>query len=172
MEDLKMYQQSQNNLLNKNDQYNQSNQYPNNQYYQNNQYNQNGAGFSLNHSDLRSLAGWAKFVAVVQIICASLMCFSIITVFINPIFIICPVMAVILIIMGVKLLNAASSIRRFVDTGDYYSLSSSLQGFKSYFKINGILIIVAISLIVLMVILSIFAIGLFCSLLNEYRLRY
>ena len=155
MEDLNMYQQNQFNQFNRND-----------------QFSQNSTGLNISHSELRSLAGWAKFVAIIQIIGASLMCLSIFTVFINPVLIIYPVMAVIFIIMGVKLLNAAGNIRSFADTGDYYNLSDSLKGFKSYFKMNGILIIVGISLTILLVLLAIFAIGAFGSLLNEYRLRY
>ncbi|KNY29344.1 DUF5362 family protein [Pseudobacteroides cellulosolvens] len=158
MEDLDMYQK---------DQYNQYNQ-----YNQNNQNSQNNNGLSISQSDLRSLAGWAKFIAIVQIICAAIMCLGVLAIIINPVAIIYPGIGAVIIIMALKLLNAANSIRRFIDTGDYYSLSNSLQDFKSYFKMNGILMIIGIAFTILIVILAIVAIGTFGSMLNDYRFRY
>lgn len=152
------------------DQNNQNNQY--NQYNQYDQYNQNSNGLSISQSDLRSLAGWAKFIAIVQIIGASLMFLFIFAVIINPVAIVYPGMGAVTMIMALKLLNAASNIRRFIDTGDYYSLSNSLQNFKSYFKMNGILMIIGIALMILFIILAIVAIGTFGSILNQYRFGY
>jgi hypothetical protein len=100
------------------------------------------------------------------------MCLGIFAIFFNPVFIVYPGMAVVFILMGVKLLNAASSIRRFIDSGDYYSLSNSLRYFKSYFKINGIMVIIGMALAVLGIILAVLAIGAFGSILNQYKLRY
>ncbi len=152
-----MYQKDQNNQ--------------NNQYNQYDQYNQNSNGLSISQSDLRSLAGWAKFIAIMQIISAAIMCLGVLAVIVNPVAIIYPGMGAVIMIMALKLLNAANSIRRFTETGDYYNLSNSLQNFKSYFKINGILAIIGIALMILILIFAIAAIGT-GSILSEYKFRY
>jgi hypothetical protein len=92
---------------------------------------------------LKSLAGWAGFRAVMDIIAGVLTCFGIIT----------AAVGVLQIIAGVKLMNASDDLKQQISTGDDSKISSALQNMQKYFKFSGIATIIQLVFGLLMIIL-------------------
>lgn len=106
---------------------------------------------------MSKLAGWSKFVGIMNIIfgvcyAASIMFLSI------PTFI----MGVFLIIIGTKLINAASHFRYALTMNDSNSFSHALEQIRSFMALTGILYIIGLVLLILVLsIVFIFGIALF-----------
>lgn len=107
---------------------------------------------------LESLSKWAGFLGIMTIIGGALSCLSIVGI----------IPGVIAIIMGVKLRNAKDSIDKYL-MGNAVELNGIFLGLGSYFKIQGILIIVSIALSILAIIITI-ALG--ASLANNIPYYY
>lgn len=106
---------------------------------------------------MSKLAGWSKFVGIMNIIFGVCYAASIILLSI-PTFI----MGVILIIIGTKLLNAAGHLRYALTMKDSNSFSHALDQIRSFMALTGILYIIGIVAIVLVLsIVFIFGIALF-----------
>lgn len=84
---------------------------------------------------LKSLARWASFRSVMDIISGVLTCFGVITAAIG----------VLQIIAGVKLMNASDDLKQHISTGDDFKISSSLQNMQKYFKFSGIATIIQLA---------------------------
>lgn len=91
---------------------------------------------------LKSLAGWAAFRAVMDIITGVLTCFGIIT----------AAVGVLQIISGVKLMNASDDLKHQISTGDDSKISSALQNMQKYFKFSGIATIIQLAFGLLIII--------------------
>jgi hypothetical protein len=121
----------------------------NNQNF-NQSFNQNFS-VSLGLPDLKKLAGWVTFRAIIDIITGAAACLFIIT----------AAYGVPLIISGTKLLKAASSMKRSIALNDYQNVSDTFYHLQSYFKLNGISIIIkmcfAVLIFILYVVLIVFS---------------
>ena len=91
---------------------------------------------------LESLSKWSGFLGIMTIIGGALSCISIFGI----------IPGVITIIMGVKLRNAKVSIDKYL-TGNTGEINGIFSGLNTYFKIQGILIIVSIVLTILSIII-------------------
>lgn len=91
---------------------------------------------------LESLSKWSGFLGIITIIGGALSCLSIVGI----------IPGVIAIIMGVKLRNSKDSIDKYL-MGNAAELNGIFLGLSSYFKIQGILIIVSIVLSILSIII-------------------
>ena len=95
------------------------------------------------------LTGWAKFIAIMNIIGGSLTCLNILTVFIKRtafeiVFTFVPVLLIGIpyIFIGIKLLSAAKNFGLFTSERDDARHSQAMKDLNTYFMINGILAII------------------------------
>lgn len=93
--------------------------------------------------DVKNLAGWATFVAIIDIIIGAISCFGIIT----------AAYGVPQILSGVKLLNAAEDMKRSISINDTQRITDIFINLNKYFKFNGISIIIKICFGVLFLLL-------------------
>ncbi len=101
---------------------------------------------SLSKSDMRTLAGWATFKAVIDIISGALSCMGFIL-------ILPAVYGVMRILAGVKLLNAADDLKRYIESSDNARVANAFSNLYRHFKFTGIGIIVQICSVILVIIL-------------------
>jgi len=116
---------------------------------------------------LENLVKWTKFVGVMNIITGAIYCLTLL-VFSIPTFI----MGIITIFMGTKLTNAANHLQFAVQNKDSISFTTAMDQFRSYFLINGILLMITIAFIGLCLILVIFFFGSIMELFNESGFDY
>lgn len=124
--------------------------YNNNQTYQ----------LSLSTSDLRGMAGWATFKAVIDIISGALSCLGFI-------FILPAVYGVMRILAGVKLLNAADDVKRYIESNDNAKVADAFANLNRHFKFTGIGIIIQICSAILLIILYGILIATLAPLIEE-----
>ena len=91
---------------------------------------------------LEKLVKWTKFVGVMNIINGAIYCLTLL-VFSIPTFI----MGIITIFMGTKLTNAANHLQFAVQNKDSISFTTAMDQFRSYFLINGVLLMITIAFI-------------------------
>lgn len=101
---------------------------------------------SLSVPDLKNLAGWATFSGVMNIIGGALCCLGFIL-------ILPAVFGVLRIIAGVKTLNAADDMKRYMATNDTAKLADTFVSLNKSFKLRGISLIIYICLLILVLIL-------------------
>ena len=104
-----------------------------------------------------SLGGWAKFVAVMNIIVGSFSCLGIIT----------AAYGVPLIIAGIKLMNAVDDLKRYTEANDTGKLNDVFSNIGKYFKLTGIAYIVMICFWILSIVLYIIFFAVFFSELGD-----
>lgn len=90
------------------------------------------------------LTGWASFIAILTIIGGAITCIGIIT----------AAVGIPMIIAGIKLLNAVDNMKTFSGTKDPQKVAEAFENLNKYFKINGIVFVVVLSLEVLVILLS------------------
>ncbi|MCX8130206.1 MAG: DUF5362 domain-containing protein [Clostridia bacterium] len=83
-----------------------------------------------------------------------------------------PFIGVILIISGVKLLNASDSIKRYLSSNDLSRLSDSMNSFGKYFKLFGITTIIKIVTGIVLFIVLIVLIASVASGLGDYMNQF
>jgi hypothetical protein len=129
---------------------NQYNQTP----YQNNR--QNNSYFSDTIID--SLAGWIKFIGIYTIVIGAITCIGIITAAIG----------VPLILSGISLAKASTSLMNYKSSGSPHVLTEIFTFLNKYFKTQGILVIVGIALSVLyfVILLVILVMGAYSVMYN------
>ncbi len=93
---------------------------------------------------LEKLIKWTKFVGIMNIITGALYCLTILIFFIPT-----AIMGVITIFMGTKLTNAANHLQFAVQNKDSISFTTAMDQFRSYFLINGVLLIITIAFLAL-----------------------
>lgn len=123
---------------------NMNQQYPYQGGYDQNPNNQ-GIYVNLNPQDMKSLSGWATFVAIINIISGALSCLAFI--YVIPV-----VIGIIQIIAGVRLLNASDNIKRYIMTNNGEKISEAFTSFYKYFKLSGITLIIGICAFILLII--------------------
>ncbi len=116
---------------------------------------------------LEKLIKWTKFVGIMNIITGALYCLTILIFFIPT-----AIMGVITIFMGTKLTNAANHLQFAVQNKDSISFTTAMDQFRSYFLINGVLLIITIAFLALCLILVIFFFGSIMELFNESGFDY
>ena len=116
---------------------------------------------------LEKLIKWTKFVGIMNIITGVLYCLTIL-IFLIP----TAIMGVITIFMGTKLTNAANHLQFAVQNKDSISFTTAMDQFRSYFLINGVLLIITIAFLALCLILVIFFFGSIMELFNESGFDY
>ncbi|MDP7330018.1 MAG: DUF5362 family protein [Candidatus Marinimicrobia bacterium] len=116
---------------------------------------------------LEKLIKWTKFVGIMNIITGALYCLTIL-IFLIP----TAIMGVITIFMGTKLTNAANHLQFAVQNKDSISFTTAMDQFRSYFLINGVLLIITIAFLALCLILVIFFFGSIMELFNESGFDY
>ena len=116
---------------------------------------------------LEKLIKWTKFVGIMNIITGALYCLTIL-IFLIP----TAIMGVITIFMGTKLTNAANHFQFAVQNKDSISFTTAMDQFRSYFLINGVLLIITIAFLALCLILVIFFFGSIMELFNESGFDY
>lgn len=136
-----------------------------NQLSNDNNLNYNLDSFGL--ITLDKLIKWTKFVGIMNIITGALYCLSILF-FSIPTFII----GVITIVMGTKLTNAANHLRFAIQNKDDVSFTNAMDHFRSYFLINGILLIITIAFIALFLIFISFFFGSIMEMINDTGFDY
>jgi hypothetical protein len=115
-------------------------------------------------SNAKAMAGWAKFIGIMTIIGG---CLQVLTIF-------GIVIAWLPIWMGVVLTKAGSKAAEYADKGDAASLEGMMGQMKTYFIINGVLIIVsfAVAIIIMIAWLILLAVGVSLPNLTEMLSRY
>ncbi|MBT3478988.1 MAG: hypothetical protein HOA15_02805 [Candidatus Marinimicrobia bacterium] len=116
---------------------------------------------------LDKLVKWTKFVGIMNIITGAIYCLSILL-FAIPTFI----MGVITIVMGTKLTNAANHLQFAIQNKDDVSFTNAMDHFRSYFLINGILLIITFAFIALCLIFFSFFFGSIMDLINDSGFDY
>jgi len=116
---------------------------------------------------LEKLIKWTKFVGIMNIITGALYCLTIL-IFLIP----TAIMGVITIFMGTKLTNAANHLQFAVQNKDSISFTTAMDQFRSYFLINGVLLIITIAFLALCLILVNFFFGSIMELFNESGFDY
>ena len=116
---------------------------------------------------LEKLVKWTKFVGVMNIITGAIYCLTLL-VFSIPTFI----MGIITIFMGTKLTNAANHLQFAVQNKDSISFTTAMDQFRSYFLINGVLLMITFAFIGLCLIFVIFFFGSIMELFNESGFDY
>jgi hypothetical protein len=116
---------------------------------------------------LEKLIKWTKFVGIMNIITGALYCLTILIFFIPT-----AIMGVITIFMGTKLTNAANHLQFAVQNKDSISFTTAMDQFRSYFLINGVLLIITIAFLALCLILVNFFFGSIMELFNESGFDY
>ena len=97
----------------------------------------------LSLEDLKNLAGWATFKAVIDIIAGALACIGIIT----------AAYGIPQIIAGIRLLGATDELKKYLASNDMQKIASTFINLQKYFKLIGISIIIKICFIILGIIL-------------------
>ena len=106
------------------------------------------------------LSKWVKIVGILNIISVSLYCLTIFIFAVPTV-----VMGIITIVMGTKLTVAANHLEFALQNKDAESFTIAIDQLRQYFLINGILLIITVSLIGLGIILVISFAG-FLSLIH------
>lgn len=112
--------------------------------------------------DVKHFAGWSTFVAVVDIIAGALACLGIIT----------AAYGIPMIIAGVRLLNAADELKRYISSHDTQKISYAFNKLYGYFKLTGISLIVKICFIILGIILYGVVIAMIISSMPDLMRNY
>lgn len=97
----------------------------------------------LNIAEVKSLAKWATFNGITDIIFGAVACFGIIT----------AIIGIPQIIAGIKLLNASDELNRYISARNTNHIAQALYNLKKFFTFSGAIIIVKICLIVISIIL-------------------
>ena len=113
------------------------------------------------------LSKWVKIVGILNIISGSLYCLTIFIFAVPTV-----VMGIITIVMGTKLTVAANHLEFALQNKDAESFTIAIDQLKQYFLINGILLIITVSLIGLGIILVISFAGFFMDLINQSGFDY
>lgn len=113
----------------------------------NNEYMNQQSIFVMN-SIIDSLSGWMRFMGILTIISGSITCLGIITAAIG----------VPLILAGIALTKASSSLKSYKQYNNPYILTEIFTSMNKYFKIQGITSIVYISIFILYLAFLLFAI--------------
>ena len=116
---------------------------------------------------LEKLVKWTKFVGLMNIITGAMYCLTIFVFSIPTV-----IMGIITIFMGTKLTNAANHLQFAVQNKDSISFTTAMDQFRSYFLINGILLMITIAFIGLCLIFVIFFFGAIMELFNESGFDY
>jgi len=116
---------------------------------------------------LEKLVKWTKFVGLMNIITGAMYCLTILVFSIPTV-----IMGIITIFMGTKLTNAANHLQFAVQNKDSISFTTAMDQFRSYFLINGILLMITIAFIGLCLIFVIFFFGSIMELFNESGFDY
>jgi hypothetical protein len=111
---------------------------------------------------LEKLMKWTKFVGIMNIITGAMYCLTIFVFSIPTV-----IMGIITIFMGTKLTNAANHLQFAVQNKDSISFTTAMDQFRSYFLINGVLLMITIAFIGLCLIFVIFFFGSIMELFNE-----
>lgn len=137
-----------------NNNYRNDNNYINDQNYA----NSNSNAITISPELLETTAKWAGFLGIVTIVSGALTCLAAITTFGLSL-----IPGIINIILGLKLNNVKKSIQAYLN-GNSYAINETFDNMGKYFKIQGILMIVAFVVGVLGII---FAVLLGFSMFNE-----
>ena len=113
------------------------------------------------------LSKWVKIVGILNIISGSLYCLTIFIFAVPTV-----VMGIITIVMGTKLTVAANHLEFALQNKDAESFTIAIDQLRQYFLINGILLIITVSLIGLGIILVISFAGFFMDLINQSGFDY
>lgn len=116
---------------------------------------------------LEKLVKWTKFVGIMNIITGAMYCLTIFVFSIPTV-----IMGIITIFMGTKLTNAAIHLQFAVQNKDSISFRTAMDQFRSYFLINGVLLMITIAFIGLCLIFVIFFFGSIMELFNESGFDY
>ena len=116
---------------------------------------------------LEKLVKWTKFVGIMNIITGAMYCLTIFVFSIPTV-----IMGIITIFMGTKLTNAAIHLQFAVQNKDSISFTTAMDQFRSYFLINGVLLMITIAFIGLCLIFVIFFFGSIMELFNESGFDY
>ncbi|PYG87586.1 hypothetical protein LY28_01955 [Ruminiclostridium sufflavum DSM 19573] len=111
-------------------------------------YSMNGyqqTAFFMN-SIIDSLSGWMRFMGICTFICGILSCLGIIT----------AVIGVPLIFAGIALQKSSKSLKAYKQYNNSYMLNEVFISMNKYFKIQGILTIVAVIVLIICIIVSVF----------------
>lgn len=110
------------------------------------------------NSVINSLSGWMKFLGIYTIVMGAISCLGIITAAIG----------VPLIFAGISLTKGSTAIKEYADLNSPHVLFNVFTYLKKYFKIQGILAIVALALTVLyiVIILVVLALGAYSYMYN------
>lgn len=100
---------------------------------------------------LSKLAGWSKFVGIINILLGILYSLSII-VFMIP----TAVVGIFMIFIGTRLLNAAGHLRFAISQKDDRSFALALDQIRSYMTLTGILYIIGLILMIIIIIAVLF----------------
>lgn len=84
--------------------------------------------------DLKNLAAWATFKAIIEIIFGALSCIGIIT----------AAFGIPMIISGVRLLGAADEMKKYIAHKDTKNIAETFIKMNQYFKVKGISLIILI----------------------------
>ena len=130
----------------------------------------NNLNYNLDNHGLltmSNLAKWTKIVGILNIISGALYCLTILIFAVPTV-----VIGIVTIVMGTKLTVAANHLEFAIQNKDQESFTIAVDQLRQYFLINGILLIVTVSLIGLGIILLIFFAGFFMDLINQSGFDY
>ena len=130
----------------------------------------NNLNYNLDNHGLltmSNLAKWTKIVGILNIISGALYCLTILIFAVPTV-----VIGIITIVMGTKLTVAANHLEFAIQNKDQESFTIAIDQLRQYFLINGILLIVTVTLIGLGIILLIFFAGFFMDLINQSGFDY
>ena len=116
---------------------------------------------------LEKLMKWTKFVGIMNIITGAMYCLTILVFSIPTV-----IIGIITIFMGTKLTNAANHLQFAVQNKDSISFTTAMDQFRSYFLINGVLLMITFAFIGLCLIFVIFFFGSIMELFNESGFDY
>jgi hypothetical protein len=116
---------------------------------------------------LEKLVKWTKFVGLMNIITGAMYCLTILVFSIPTV-----IIGIITIFMGTKLTNAANHLQFAVQNKDSISFTTAMDQFRSYFLINGVLLMITFAFIGLCLIFVIFFFGSIMELFNESGFDY
>ena len=116
---------------------------------------------------LEKLVKWTKFVGLMNIITGAIYCLTILVFSIPTVS-----MGSITIFMGTNLTNAANHFQFALQNKDSISFTTAMDQFRSYFLINGVLLMITIVFIGLCLIFVIFFFGSIMELFNESGFDY
>jgi hypothetical protein len=116
--------------------------------------NESGSGIeALTYQTLSGLSYWAGFVGVWTLIGATLgIIGSIVGMIANPFSAFGLISAIIALVMGLRLRRTKKELELFIHTKAPINLEIGLDSMRSYFKIQGVLIILAIVFVIITII--------------------